>query len=98
MEVVRSWGLEGAVRAGSNSVEMRLLECATLAEARSGTAHDVGLPTIEQSEMLSPTTPVCVPQDHLEAVMLDHLATLPTARLQRGVEMTGLCSHGDTTR
>ena len=65
------------MRAGSNAVAMRLLECRTLAEASSGIVHEVGLPTIEQSEILSPTTPVCVPQDHLEAVMLDHLATLP---------------------
>ncbi len=98
MELVRSWGLEEAVQAGSNAVEMRLLECRTLAEASSGTAHDIGLPTTEQSEMLSPTTPVCVPQDHLEAVMLDHLAALPTARLQRGVEAIGLSSDSDTTR
>ena len=97
MELVRSWGLESAVRAGSNTVEMRLLECRTLAEASSGTTHDVGLPTIEQSEMLSPTTPVCVPQDHLEAVMLDHLAALPTARLQRGVEAIGISRNSDTT-
>ena len=48
--------------------------------------------------MLSPTTPVCVPQDHLEAVMLDHLAALPTARLQRGVEAIGLSRDSDTTR
>ncbi|MGH3473698.1 MAG: FAD-dependent monooxygenase, partial [Aeromicrobium sp.] len=47
---------------------------------------DVGYPSQVQSAMVSPMVPACVPQDHLESVLLEHLAGLPTAELVRGIE------------
>lgn len=90
MELLRSWGLEDQARAGGNDVEWLLLECETLARASAGTAHRVGYPTAEQSAVLSPTTPGCIPQDHLEAVLRDHLRSLPGAQLAAGCEVTSL--------
>ena len=43
-----------------------------------------------ESALLSPTAPGCVPQDHLEQVLLDHLRALPHARVDVGVELIGL--------
>src|SRR5688572_24747717 len=77
MELLRSWGLDDEIRAGSNDAEMQMLVCRTLAEASAGTAFPVGYPTRSQSSVISPATPLCVPQDHVETVLLDHLATLP---------------------
>jgi 2-polyprenyl-6-methoxyphenol hydroxylase-like FAD-dependent oxidoreductase len=88
MELLRGWGLEGAVRAGGDDVEMQMLECQTLASADRGTPIDVGYPTVRQSEMVSPTTPACVPQDHLEAVLLEHLRRLPAASIRTGTAVT----------
>ncbi len=45
----------------------------------AGSAYAVGYPTREQSAVISPTAPACVPQDHLEPVLLEHLRTWPTA-------------------
>ena len=53
----------------------------TLAEAASGQVLEVGYPTPQQSAVLSPTAPACVPQDHLETVLLDHLRELPAAEV-----------------
>lgn len=90
MELLRSWGLEAAVRAGGNDVEWLLWTCATLADAATGSGQPVGLPTIAQSHAISPTAPACVPQDHLEAVLIDHLRSLPAARYRSGLELVGL--------
>ena len=58
----------------------------TAARAAEGVAHDVGIPTLAQSAVVSPTAPACVAQDHLENVLLDLLSSLPTATVLRGVE------------
>jgi 2-polyprenyl-6-methoxyphenol hydroxylase-like FAD-dependent oxidoreductase len=84
MEIMRCWGLEESVRAGADEVEMTMLELPTAARAAEGTRIDVGLPTAAQSAVLSPTSPVCVAQDHLEAVLLEHLSSYATARVERG--------------
>lgn len=73
MELLRSWGLEEEVRAGGIEVEWKLLVAETLARASAGTALEVGYPTREQSALVSPTSPACVPQDHLEPVLLREL-------------------------
>ena len=85
MEHMRAWGLEAAVRAGGDDVDILMLECETLAAADRGTTIDVGYPTARQSEVISPTAPACVPQDHLEAVLFDHLISLPAASVRTGV-------------
>ena len=43
-----------------------MLQCETLAQAAAGTAIQVGMPTREQSALVSPVEPACAPQDHLE--------------------------------
>jgi putative polyketide hydroxylase len=88
MELLRSWGLEAQVQAGGVEVEWRMWLCDTLARASAGAPLPVGYPTREQAALVSPTAPACVPQDHLEPVLLEHLRSLPTARVQLGTELT----------
>ena len=59
-----------------------MLQCETLAQAAAGTALQVGMPTAEQSALLSPVEPACAPQDHLEAVLLRHLRAAAGARVR----------------
>jgi putative polyketide hydroxylase len=71
MELLRSWGLEAEIRAaGMPEVEWLALVAETLANAGRGEAVPLGLPTKAQAALLSPTAPLCVPQDHTEAVLL----------------------------
>ena len=95
MELLRSFGLEEAVRAGAIEVDWRMWESETLAAAAAGSAVEVGLPTREQSEVVSPMAPECVPQDHLEPVLLDHLRTLDAARVELGTEVIAVDSRAD---
>jgi putative polyketide hydroxylase len=85
MELFRSWGLEEEIRAGGDEVEWRMLATATLSQAASGSAIDVGYPTTNESAGLSPTRPAAAPQDHLESVLLDQLRRLPAACVEIGV-------------
>jgi 2-polyprenyl-6-methoxyphenol hydroxylase-like FAD-dependent oxidoreductase len=95
MELLRSWGLEERVLAGADPVEMTLLELPSAARAAEGVAHDVGIPTLAQSMVVSPTAPACVAQDHLENVLLDHLSSLPCATVLRGVEAVAVETRDD---
>jgi 2-polyprenyl-6-methoxyphenol hydroxylase-like FAD-dependent oxidoreductase len=95
MELVRSWGLEEEVLAGGVDVDWLLWCCDTLAQAAAGTGVEVGLPTRAQAALLSPTAPACVPQDHLERVLLAHLRSLEPARVEPGTELAGLACRGD---
>lgn len=90
MEVLRSWGLEQRILDGADDVEMALLETVTAADAANGVRYDVGYPTAAQSAVVSPTRVACVAQDHLEAVLLDHLASLPAATVVRGCAAVAL--------
>ena len=73
MELLRSWGLEHAVKAGGMpEVEWVALVTETLADADRGEVATLGLPTKEQAAVLSPTAPLCAPQHHTEAVLLAH--------------------------
>src|SRR4051812_15509406 len=75
--VLRSWGLEDESRAaGIPDVEWLGLVTETLASADRGTAVTLGLPTKEQAAVLSPTAPLCAPQDHTEAVLLGYARAL----------------------
>jgi putative polyketide hydroxylase len=77
MELLRSWGLEDEVRAGGMpDVEWLGLVTETLAGAYRGEAVTLGLPTKQQAAVLSPTAPLCAPQDHTEAVLLGHARSL----------------------
>ena len=95
MELLRSWGLERQLRAGEMDVEWRAWASTTLAAAASGQAVEVGFPSRAQSAVLSPVAPSCAPQDHLEAVLEQHLRSLPAARLHRGVEVVGVESRAE---
>jgi putative polyketide hydroxylase len=90
MELFRSWGLEDEVRAGGDSVEWLLWMCPTLADASIGTGIEVGYPTVAQASMISPTSPACVPQDHLERVLMNHLRTYPQARIEFGTAVVDM--------
>ena len=98
MEIFRSWGLEDRILAGSVDVEWQLWLCETLAGAAGGVAHSVGYPTREQSAVLSPTGPACVPQDHLEPVLLAHLRSLPAAEVELGAEVIDVDDRPDGVR
>ena len=77
MELLRSWGLEDEIRCGgSPDVEWLALVTETLATADRGETATLGLPTKEQAAVLSPTAPLCAPQDHTEAVLLGYARSL----------------------
>lgn len=94
MELLRAWGLAEQVLAGADEVEMTMLEAPTAARAAEGTSIEVGVPTLEQSRVLSPVTPACVAQDILEEVMLEHVATYSNVRVERGVTVGHVASTG----
>lgn len=98
MEVVRSWGLQDRVLAGGVDVEWKLRVIETAARAAEGTSYDVGYPSREESALISPVAPACVPQDHLERVLLGHLRSLPSARVDLGTELVGLEGRSDGVR
>ena len=99
MELIRAWRLEDeGVRAGGVEVEWLLWQCETLASFSDGAAVFVGLPTREQSALVSPTSPACVPQDHLEPVLLSHLRSLGSTRIAQGTQLVGLASLPDGVR
>jgi len=96
MELVRSWGLEDRVLAGGVDVDWLMWQSHTLARATEGTAIELGLPTRAQATIISPTAPACVPQDHLERVLLDHVRGL--ARVELGLELVAIDNHADHVR
>jgi putative polyketide hydroxylase len=87
MELIRSWGVEDAIRAEAVDVEWHGRLSDTLASVAVGSMWPTGLPTREQAALLSPTAPACVPQDHLEPVLLEHLRSLGAARVQLHTEV-----------
>jgi 2-polyprenyl-6-methoxyphenol hydroxylase-like FAD-dependent oxidoreductase len=98
MELMRGWGLEAGVRERSVDVDMRLLLTDTLADAAAGSAVQVGLPSREQSRVLSPVEPVCVAQDDVEPLLLAHLRDQPGVRVELGTELTGVWARPDGAR
>ena len=98
MELLRSWGLESEIQAGGIEVQWQMLACESLALASAGSPIPVGLPSRQQSAVISPAAPECVPQDHTERVLLDHLASLEPARVELGTEVAGLETGPDGAR
>jgi putative polyketide hydroxylase len=90
MELMRSWGVEDAIRAGGVDVEWRGWQSQTLATVAAGSMWPVGMPTREQAAVLSPTAPACVPQDHLEPVLLEHLRSLGATRVHLHTGVVGV--------
>jgi putative polyketide hydroxylase len=95
MELMRSWGVEDAIRAGGVDVEWRGWQSKTLATVSAGSMWPVGIPTREQAAVLSPTAPACVPQDHLEPVLLEHLRSLGAARVHLHTAVVGVENQRD---
>jgi putative polyketide hydroxylase len=93
MELLRSWGLEAEVRAGGVDVEWLIWHSETLASAAEGMATPTGLPSRAEAAMVSPTGPACVPQDHLEPVLLRHLESLGVSCVAFGREVLDV-EHG----
>jgi putative polyketide hydroxylase len=89
MELFRSFGLEDRVRAGGVEVEWLRWYCETLARADAGRASPTAFPTRDQSAAVSPTAPACVPQDHLEPVLMEHLRSLG-AGVELGTEVVSV--------
>src|SRR5262245_25148047 len=87
MELLRSLGLEDEVRAGGVDVDWLGWSCETLASVGSGAALPLGLPSREEAALVSPTGPACVPQDHLEPVLLRHVRSEPAVRVVAGAEV-----------
>ena len=87
MELIRSWGVEDAVRAEAVDVEWHGWLSETLATVAAGSMWPTGIPTREQAALLSPTAPACVPQDHLEPALLEHLRSLGASRVHLHTEV-----------
>ena len=99
MELMRSWGLEdrGAGRAASTSSGSGGPARRSRRRPPGGTLP-LGLPTREQSALISPTGPACVPQDHLEPVLLRHLRSRPSVRVALGAEVGRVDNGPDGVR
>jgi putative polyketide hydroxylase len=97
MEILRSWGLEDAVRAGAADVEPCGWVTHTLA-SDVGTQIPLGYPTAAEAARSSPTRPAWVPQDHLEPVLLAHLRRFPRAEVCFGAELMALDQREDGVR
>ena len=98
MELFRSWGLEEEIRAGGTDGEWLMWLCETLAQASAGSALSGGYPTKEQSAVVSPTGPAIVPQDHLEPVLLRHLASLDAGHARFGTALVDVEDRPDGVR
>jgi 2-polyprenyl-6-methoxyphenol hydroxylase-like FAD-dependent oxidoreductase len=94
MELLRAWGLEGAVRAGAADVEPLGWVTSTLASGE-GTFVPLGHPTAAQAAKVSPTRPAWAPQDHLEPILLDYLRSSPLAEVRFGCELVTLQQGND---
>ena len=77
MELLRSWGLEPQAAERRWTSSGSALATPTLAAAAAGTPIEVGYPSRDQSAVVSPTAPACVPQDELERILEEHLGALP---------------------
>jgi 2-polyprenyl-6-methoxyphenol hydroxylase-like FAD-dependent oxidoreductase len=86
------------VRGRSVDVDFRMLLADTLTAAHAGSAVQVGLPSVEQSRVLSPTAPACVAQDDVEPLLLARLRDHPAARVALGTELTATLALPDGAR
>lgn len=100
MEIFRGWGLEERIRRQAPLVEWQGWSARTLAQAAAGASWPTGIPTLEQASIMSPTIPVCMAQDELEPILLDHLLAQRSARVRLGAEVVGveLTEDGIRTR
>ena len=97
MEILRSLGLEDAVRRGAAAVEPLGREAVTLASATEST-FPLGYPTSREAERVSPCGPSWTPQDHTEPLLRALLRTFPCASLRLGVELVDLTIAAESAR
>jgi putative polyketide hydroxylase len=71
MEILRGWGLTAAVRAGGVDVEVSGSSGATLASPP--TTYSFGYPSPRAALAVSPAAPACVPQDHIEPLLVERV-------------------------
>jgi 2-polyprenyl-6-methoxyphenol hydroxylase-like FAD-dependent oxidoreductase len=89
MEIVRSWGLEQAVRAGAADVEPCAWVTPTLASGQ-GSVISLGHPTTAEAARISPTRPAWAPPNHLEPLLLDQLLRHAGVEVWFDSELVGL--------
>lgn len=89
MEIIRSFGLEQDVLSGGIDVEWNAWVTETLASP-TGTPMPLGFPTRDEVAAVSPAAPACVPQDHLERVLLAHLRSFANTEVRFGAELVEL--------
>jgi 2-polyprenyl-6-methoxyphenol hydroxylase-like FAD-dependent oxidoreductase len=97
MEIFRSFGIEAEILAGGVDVTQMMLSCTTLSAAADGMPIPIGLPSPEQAAVISPTAPACVPQDHLERVLLEHVKGLGV-RVELATELVAVEPAPDCVR
>ncbi|HEX2129532.1 MAG TPA: FAD-dependent monooxygenase, partial [Solirubrobacterales bacterium] len=85
MELLRSWGLESAMREGEVDATLR----GRMGETLTGRGEEIplGYPTPEEAAAFSPTAPIVAPQDYLEPLLLDHLRGFGEAEIRFGTEV-----------
>jgi putative polyketide hydroxylase len=71
MEILRGWGLTGAVRAGG--VDVLVAGAARETLAAPPTTFTFGYPSARAAFAVSPSAPACVPQDHIEPLLVARL-------------------------
>ena len=75
MELFRTWGVADAVRAGAVEAQPLMSVGSTLADRHR--RMPFGYPVSAREVLaVSPTVPVCCPQDHIESVLAAHLGGL----------------------
>ncbi|MFI6132870.1 FAD-dependent monooxygenase [Micromonospora sp. NPDC051141] len=87
MELLRVLGMEQDTLAGGVDVEWLIWNCRTLTDVADGSGTYLGYPTRAQAARLSPSYVACVPQDHLESVLLRRLSRVPSAQVRFGLEV-----------
>jgi putative polyketide hydroxylase len=95
MELLRSWGLEEAVRAGQLTIDSTGAWAAETLASPEGVVVPLGIADLEEIANASPAIPAAVPQDHLEPVLLRHLETLGLAEVRFGTELIALDQDAD---
>lgn len=68
MEIFRSWGLDGAIRAGAVDCDPRVAVAATLVDEAAVT-FPFSFPGVREALAVSPAFPAICPQDHIEPVL-----------------------------
>ena len=96
MEILRSWGLARAVRAGGVPALPAFATSRTLADAEYSVTPS-GLPAFAEMRRRSPIWPSFTPQDHLEPLLAAHFSDLG-GELAFDTELTDLAVDGAGVR